>query len=161
MSVGLRPLPVRTALVALLTLASLFTFAAPVAAAETEAERVVRIASAQAGDHYSFAATGPDHFDCSGLVWFSFKEAGLRDRIGDNRRTAAGYYRYFNNLGKADRLNPRPGDLVVWGKNQHIGVYIGDGMAVSALNERLGVRIHKVSWINMRVKAYLHVDLER
>lgn len=161
MSISVRAMPVRTALVALLTLASLFTFAAPVAAAETEAERVVRIASAQAGDRYVFTATGPDAFDCSGLVWYSFKEAGLRDRIGDKRRTAAGYYKYFNNLGKADKLNPRPGDLVVWGKNQHMGVYIGDGMAVSALNERLGVRIHKVSWINMRLKAYLHVDLER
>jgi cell wall-associated NlpC family hydrolase len=113
------------------------------------------------GDRYSFASIGPDQFDCSGLVWFTFKEAGLRDRIGDKRRTAAGYYRYFNNLGKADKLNPQPGDLVVWGNNQHIGVYVGDGMAVSALNERLGVKLHKVSWLSMRLKAYLHVGLER
>lgn len=156
-------LPRRTAVVALLTLVSVFTFAAPVSAAETEteAERVVRIATAQVGDRYSFAATGPDSFDCSGLVWFSFKEAGLRDRIGDKRRTAAGYYRYFKNLGKADKLNPRVGDLIVWGDNKHIGIYIGDGMAVSALNPRLGIKIHKVTWINMRVKAYLHVNLER
>lgn len=153
----------RYALVIVLTLTSIVGLAGPVAASETEteAERVIRIATAQVGDRYAFSATGPDAFDCSGLVWFSFKEAGLRERIGDKRRTAAGLFRYFNKQGLADKQNPRPGDIVIWGDNKHAGIYIGDGYAVSALNKSLGIKVHKVSWINMRVKAYLHVNLER
>jgi cell wall-associated NlpC family hydrolase len=144
--------------------AALLTFAAPVAAAETqtEAERVIAVAQAQIGDRWVFAAIGPTTFDCSGLVFYSFREAGLRDRIGDKRRTVAGYYRYFNSRGLASRDNPKPGDLVVWGNNKHIGIYIGDGMAISALVNPYGVKIHAVKgYLNMRFKAYLHVNLER
>jgi cell wall-associated NlpC family hydrolase len=148
--------------VALLALATLATTAAPVAAAQTEAERVVSIATAQTGDRYAWAAVGPNQFDCSGLVFYAFKEAGLRDRIGDTRRTVASYYRYFNSRGKADKVNPRVGDLVVWGNNKHMGIYIGNGMAVSALVNPYGVKIHPVKgYLNMRFKAYLHVNLGR
>jgi cell wall-associated NlpC family hydrolase len=141
---------------------SLTLVAGPVAAATTEARRVVDIAKAQSGDRYSFSAIGPNQFDCSGLVFYAFKEAGLRDRIGDTRRTAAGYYKYFNSRGKADKVNPRLGDLVVWGNNEHMGIYIGDGMAVSALVNPYGVKIHPVKgYLNMSLKAYLHVKLGR
>ena len=137
---------------------------APIAAAEplTEAQQVIKIALAQEGARWSFAATGPNKFDCSGLVTFSFREAGLLDLVGGKRRTVRGFYKYFNALGKADKLNPRPGDLVVWGRNKHIGIYLGDGMAVSALVNPHGVSVHPVKgYIGMKVKAYLHVDLER
>ena len=151
-----------TSIVAGLMVASV----APVAAAEppqlTEAERVIAIAVDQVGARWRFAATGPDEFDCSGLVTFAFREAGLLDRVGGKRRTAAGFYKYFNNLGLADRQNPRPGDIIIWGKNKHAGIYIGDGMAVSALTNPHGVSIHKVKgYVPIRLKAYLHVDLER
>ena len=138
-----------------LSLAALLGAASPAAAAETqtEAERLVAIAQSQVGDNYAFAAIGPDRFDCSGLVWFAFREAGLRDRIGDKRKSVDRLYRYFNSRGKADRENPQVGDLVVWGHNKHIGIYIGDGMAVSALVNPYGVRIHPV-------KGYLQRPLQ-
>jgi cell wall-associated NlpC family hydrolase len=154
----------RALTVTLLVLTSLATLAAPAAAAttETEAERVVELAMAQLDDRWSFAANGPNEFDCSGLVFYAFREAGLRDRIGETRRTVAGYYKYFNRLGKADKANPRVGDLVVWGRNKHIGIYIGNGMAVSTLVNPHGVSVHPVKgYLNMRLKAYLHVALER
>jgi peptidoglycan DL-endopeptidase CwlO len=154
----------RALTVSLLALVSLTTLAAPAAAAPTatEAQRVVSVALAQLDDRWSFAANGPNEFDCSGLVFYSFREAGLRDRIGETRRTVAGYYRYFNNLGKANKANPQVGDLVVWGSNKHIGIYIGDGMAISTLVNPYGVTVHPVKgYLNMRFKAYLHVNLER
>ena len=159
-AVALRPL----LLMALALVATLAT-AAPVAASadvQTEAERVLAIASEQLGDRWAFAATGPTEFDCSGFVFYSFKEAGLRDRIGNKRRTVRGYYRWFNRRGLASKTNPRPGDLVVWGRNKHIGIYIGDGKAISALVNPYGVKIHAVKgYLNVRFKAYLHVNLER
>ena len=154
----------RPLLLLCLSLVALLSVASPAAAAETqtEAERVVAVAQSQVGDNYAFAAIGPDRFDCSGLVWFAFREAGLADRIGDKRKTVASLYKYFNSRGKADKQDPRVGDLVVWGNNKHIGIYIGDGMAVSALVNPYGVKIHPVKgYLNVSFKAYLHVNLER
>lgn len=37
-------------------------------------------------------------------------------------------------------LTARPGDLVLWGPNGHIGIYLGPNSMVSALNPSLGVR---------------------
>jgi len=154
----------RILLLATLALATTLGTAGPVAAGATpsESERVIAIATNQVGDRYAFAATGPNRFDCSGLVTFSFREAGLLDRIGDKRRTVAGYFKWFKSRGMVSKSDPRPGDLVVWGRNKHIGIYLGSGMAVSALVNPHGVKIHKVKgWLNLPFKAYLHVDLER
>jgi cell wall-associated NlpC family hydrolase len=154
----------RSLIVLSLALAALVGTAAPVAAAEplTEAQKVINIAREQKGDRWAFAATGPNQFDCSGLVTFAFRETGLLDRIGGKRRTVAGFYKYFIGLGKADKVEGKPGDLIVWGRNEHMGIYLGDGMAVSALVNPYGVSVHPVKgYIGMKVKAYLHVDLER
>lgn len=147
-----------------LALAALVGTAAPVAAAEplTEAQQVIRIAKAQLGDKWSFAANGPNQFDCSGLVTFSFREAGLLDRIGGKRRSTAGFYKYFNSLGRADKVEGRPGDLIVWGRDQHLGIYLGGGMAISTLVNPRGVSIHAIrGYLGMRLKAFLHVRLQR
>jgi peptidoglycan DL-endopeptidase CwlO len=158
----------RLLLVLSLTLVALVGAAAPVAAdqatGQTELETIISIAKDQIGDKWAFAATGPNQFDCSGFVTYVYRQAGLLDRIGGQRRTVAGFYKWFNNQtpDMADKLNPLPGDLIVWGKNKHIGIYLGDGMAISALINPYGVKIHPViGYIGMRVKAYLHVRLER
>lgn len=156
----------RTIVILALALTALVGAAAPVAADEappqTELQMVVDAATAQLGAHWSFAAVGPNQFDCSGLVTFAYKSTGLLDRIGGKRRTVEGYYNWFNKRHLADLDNPLPGDLIVWGKNQHIGMYLGDGMAISALINPYGVKIHKVTgYIHMKLKAYLHVNLER
>lgn len=144
----------------------LITAAAPLAAGaaetRTEAQRVAAIAKLQLGDRYVWGAEGPSAFDCSGLVYYVFREARLLERIGDSRKTAAGYFNWFRSRGLASRSNPRPGDLVVYGDNQHMGIYVGDSKVISALNPRLDVRRHALTgYINMRIKAFLHVRLER
>jgi len=147
-----------------LALTALVGTAAPVSATEplTEAQKVINIALEQKGDRWAFAATGPTQFDCSGLVTFAFRETGLLDRIGGKRRTVAGFYQYFNSLGKADRLEGKPGDLIVLGSNEHIGIYLGNGMAVSALVNPHGVSVHPIrGYLGMKIKAFLHVELER
>jgi cell wall-associated NlpC family hydrolase len=152
----------RVGLIAILVLA-LAQFAAPSAsgAPPTEYELVYSTAVAQLGDQWKHRARGPDEFDCSGLVWYAFKMNELTSRIGFYR-SVAGYYRWFKEQGKVSRYNPRLGDLVVWGDNQHIGIYIGDGMAISTLVTRRGVAIHPVKgYLNIRFRAYLHTDLTR
>jgi len=141
--------------------------AAPVAADElpapqTELQRVLDVAMSQVGARYSFASAGPNTFDCSGFVTYVYKEAGLLDRIGGKRRTVAGFRDWFRSRGWASLENRKPGDLIVWGRNKHLGIYIGDGMAISALINPYGVKVHRVTgYIGMKVKTYLHVKLER
>ena len=147
------------ALIAGLMLASIQSVAA--AEPKTELEAVLSTAKAQLGDPWKHYATGPDAFDCSGLVFYSFKMNELKDRIG-GYRSAKGYYNWFKNRGKADMNAPRVGDLIVWGKFQHVGIFLGDGMAISTLTTKSGVSIHPVKgYLGIKVRAYLHVDLER
>jgi len=138
-------------------------FAPAVAAADspTEYEKVYATAHAQLGDQWKFRARGPNLFDCSGLVWYAFHENGLQDRIG-LYRSVAGYYNWFKAQGRVSRTDPKVGDLVVWGNNQHIGIYIGNGNAISTLVTKSGVSIHPVKgYLGIRFKAYLHTALTR
>lgn len=128
-------------------------------AATTEAGKIASYAANQLGKPYRWGAIGLRSYDCSGLVYRVFKEKGLLDRIGSSRKTARGYYDWFRRRGLASRSNPRKGDLIIWGNARHIGIYIGDGMAISALTS--GVSRHAINRINVSFTAYLHVRLSR
>lgn len=134
---------------------------AAAAEAPTEYELVYRTAYAQLGDQWKHRARGPNRFDCSGLVWYAFHENDLQDRIG-GYRSVAGYVNWFKERGLKSKTDPKVGDLVVWGTNQHIGIYIGEGMAISTLATRRGVAIHPVKgYLNVPFKTYLHTVLTR
>ena len=94
-----------------------------------------------------------------GLVWRVYKQAGLEKKIGGARMGARSYYYWFKRRGLASRSNPKPGELVIWRKGKHIGIYVGNGYAVSALNTKYDVRKHKVNWLS-GFTAYLHVKLD-
>lgn len=135
--------------------------AAPVAAGSTEFEKIAATAKNKIGAPYKHYAKGPDKFDCVGFVWWVFNQHGLKERIG-GYRGVRGYFKWFKNRGLVSKSNPRPGDLVVWGRNQHIGIYLGGGNAISALVKPYNVRVHPVKgWLNVPFKAYLRVRLER
>jgi cell wall-associated NlpC family hydrolase len=114
-----------------------------VAAASDPQQAVVDLAMSTIGHDYVFGAEGPNKFDCSGLVYWVFKEAGELPRIGGSRMGATAYMRWFVSRGRFshDEADARPGDLVVWKNGHHIGIYVGPNQVVSALNERLGVRL--------------------
>jgi hypothetical protein len=136
------------------------TTATPVSAAEptTEAQQIIAIARKQIGDPWRYGAKGPRAFDCSGLVIYSYKKAGDLKVIGNGKiRSARALYRYFKARGLASRSNPKPGDLVIWGRGTHVGIYIGNGKAISTLTS--GVRIHKVHAVRAKFTAYLHTGM--
>jgi len=154
------------ALLVAVLIVSAISLPSPVSAAtapQTEAQKLLSVARNQLGDRYSWAATGPSSFDCSGLVYFVFKQAGLLDRIGGARRTVAGYHNWFNNHGTVTRsiTTAQPGDVLIWGANHHTGIYVGGGYAISALVNPWGVTLHRIGWINQRLTAVLHVKLQR
>ena len=158
-----RALISRFALFALIGTVVLSMLAPAVAAAapKTEYENVYATAYAQLGDKWEYRARGPNRFDCSGLMFYAFDQNGLKLKIG-GYRSVGGYYRWFKEQGKVSKTDPKLGDLVVWGDNQHIGMYIGNGMAISTLTTRHGVTIHPVrGYLGVSFKAYLHVDITR
>jgi cell wall-associated NlpC family hydrolase len=154
----------RFALLASILVGLLVVNAAPVAASDSsQADRVVNTALNQRGDRYRHYAKGPDRFDCVGLLIYAFGQNGLKEKIGGNR-SPGGYYNWFRERGLVtrDMSKARPGDLIIWGANTHAGIYLGDGMAVSALINPYGVSKHKVyGYIGMKVKGFLRVNIER
>jgi hypothetical protein len=126
---------------------------APVNAA-TGVNGVISLAKAQLGDPWVHYAVGPNAFDCSGLVYYVFRKTGNLYRIGGRRMSGYGYYSYFRHRGLASRTGGRPGDLVVWGGGSHIGIYLGNGKAISTLTR--GVRIHGIYAVTKRFTAFLH-----
>lgn len=132
--------------------------AAAASAAPSAAARVVAIAESHLGAPYRYATTGPRTFDCSGLVYSVFREAGVFDRIGNGRyRSALAMYRYFLARGEVSRTNPQVGDLVIYGGGAHVGIYIGGGRVISALVS--GVRITGTFALTTPFTAYLHTHL--
>ena len=172
-SIGDASGPVRRILVALFALAMAvslvaITAPAPVRAEEappapSPAEQIVAFAKEKLGSRFRMGATGPTEYDCSGLVYRTYVEAGLVDKIGGTRKRAVGYYRWFKERGLISRENPEVGDLIWWtnhGKIVHTGLWIGGDQALSALINPYGVRVHKLTGVGAQFLAFGHVGLE-
>jgi cell wall-associated NlpC family hydrolase len=142
----------------------LLTNVAPAAAdssPKTEFSILYSLGKTKLGDPWVHYAKGPNKFDCVGYVWYLYHENDMQDRIGGYRGVKA-YYNWFKSRGKVSKTNPKPGDLVIWGNFQHIGMYVGDGKAISALVNPWGVKVHPVKgWLNEKFRYYLHTNITR
>lgn len=83
--------------------------------------KALSTASAQKNDPYRYGAAGPSRFDCSGLVYYSYKRNGKT-----LPRTAQGQY---NKSSKVSPSKRQKGDLVFIGRSSkgiyHVGIYAG------------------------------------
>ena len=116
---------------------------------------VVAFARSHLRARYRHGATGPSSFDCSGLMWRVFREAGLGGKVTST--SARAIYASYRSRGLTSRTKPQIGDLVIWGRGSHVGVYIGKGLAISALVQ--GVRVHRVHAMFTPFTAYLRTHL--
>jgi cell wall-associated NlpC family hydrolase len=164
------PRPFRLAFLAgVLAIATLAT-ASPVAIqahtgryGRTDAQRIVRIAASHIGARFRIGTTGPRTFDCSGLVYRVYKQAGLINKIGGKRRLAAGYYHWFKQRHQVSRSHPQVGDIVIWtekGRIAHSGIYVGSGHVISALINPWGVKRTHIGTLHAHFFAFLHVHLK-
>ncbi len=81
-------------------------------------QKIYAAAYKKLGSRYYWGASGPNYFDCSGLVYWSLKQAG----VSVGRTTAAGYSRMWSSVSFA---NSQTGDLVCFGNPAyHIGIVI-------------------------------------
>ena len=127
------------------------------ASTTTEAAQIVRIARAQVGDRYRYGTAGPYTFDCSGLVIYAYKRAGDGNVLKYAGRSPARSTTTSVHAERRAAQIPGYGDIVVWGGGTHVGIYIGNGRAVSALTS--GVRVHGVFAVTARFTAYLHTGM--
>lgn len=95
---------------------------------EHPGERVANLAERFIGSPYRFGGASPYGFDCSGLVMYTHRKAGI-----DVPRTAEEQFREARQVA-ADGL--RSGDLLFFRINgtavSHVGIYVGDGRFVHA-----------------------------
>lgn len=90
------------------------------AGVRSKIDRAVRIALNQVGDPYRYGAEGPDRFDCSGLIFYSYRRAGFVNMP----RTSGSQARW---LGKVRKRNMRRGDLMFFadgGGIYHAGIFL-------------------------------------
>jgi len=97
------------------------------------AAAAVAFAKAQVGKNYQYATSGPNTFDCSGLTAAAWQQAGV-----SLAHYSGAQYDETMRIGSGDL---QPGDLVFYGPGgaNHVEIYIGGGMVVSASNPSSGV----------------------
>lgn len=101
------------------------TAVGPVVAPSQAAQIAVTTALAQRGKPYVWAAAGPGSFDCSGLVLFAYRAAGIGLPHSSSMQAQMGRAVSFADL--------QPGDLVAYySPVSHIAIYVGNGMVVHA-----------------------------
>lgn len=89
---------------------------------------IADLAMGMVGTRYVFGGTDPtEGFDCSGLVFYAYGQAGYRVP-----RTSQELFRAVRRIAMGDA---DPGDLMFFqdqAKLSHVGIYIGDGQFVHA-----------------------------
>ncbi|WP_258195112.1 NlpC/P60 family protein [Rhodococcus sp. OK519] len=79
----------------------------------------------QLGKPYSWGATGPDSYDCSGLVVWAYKQIGKVLPRSSQAQASGGT--------PVDKSQLQPGDVVLFYDDaSHVGLYAGDGNVLHA-----------------------------
>lgn len=106
----------------------------PNVAASGRAAAAVAFAMAQVGKAYVYGAAGPNAYDCSGLTMRAWGAAGVGLPHSSSAQQGSGT--------RVSESELRPGDLVFYySPVSHVGMYIGNGLIVNALNPGAGVRV--------------------
>lgn len=94
----------------------------PTTSATSKADQIVSLARQQLGKPYQYGATGPNAFDCSGLVQYVYGQVGISLPRTTYQQENCGYEVSLNNL--------QAGDLLFWGNRgqaYHVAIYTGNG----------------------------------
>ncbi|VFB00449.1 Probable endopeptidase cgR_2070 precursor [Nocardia cyriacigeorgica] len=82
-------------------------------------------AKTKVGAQYSWGAAGPFSFDCSGLVQWAYRQAGIQLPRTSFEQSHVGAPVAFKDL--------RPGDIVITNGGGHVGIYAGGGQLLNAV----------------------------
>jgi cell wall-associated NlpC family hydrolase len=117
----------------------------PLPAPSQIAGRAIQYALGEVGKPYVWGATGPNSYDCSGLMLRAYQSAGVT-----LPRVAAQQYWAGTQLPVHQA---QPGDLLFWGYDtsnpdtiHHVAMYLGNGRMVEAANQTVPLRQRAVNF---------------
>ncbi|GAA5062289.1 C40 family peptidase [Nocardia callitridis] len=103
------------------------------------ANAAIQVALGKLGVPYVWGGTGPNSFDCSGLMQYAAAKAGVKiPRVADDQ---------FDQLPQVNPADIRPGDLIFPnssyknGEFGHVMMYVGNGRCVEAPHTGANVRV--------------------
>jgi cell wall-associated NlpC family hydrolase len=105
---------------------------------ETSSARAAGVALKMVGKRYRYGGAAPAHgFDCSGLVQFSYRQAGIAVPRSTEQQLRVSR--------SVSRRGLRRGDLLFFDqegkKKSHVGIYLGEGRFVHAPSSGKQVRV--------------------
>lgn len=104
-------------------------------------ERVVEVALDMRGQPYRWGGESPRGFDCSGLVYYAYARAGLEVPRTTELQYEAIRRMYLHQLAPGDLVFFRTQNAV---RPTHVGIFIGGGRFVHALNQSKPVHISRL-----------------
>ncbi|MBF4997469.1 C40 family peptidase [Nocardia sp. BSTN01] len=110
---------------------------APFAPQQTVGQRAADAALSKVGAPYSYGAAGPNAFDCSGLVKWSYEQAG--------REVPRTSYEQLEEGAPVSLDALQPGDVVSFYGGSHSALYVGDGNVVHASTAGEPVKVAPIS----------------
>ncbi|NQE87008.1 NlpC/P60 family protein [Nocardia terpenica] len=106
--------------------------------ASPRAMAALSIATTQTGKPYEWGATGPNSFDCSGLVQWAFRQVGILLPRTTWQQAQAGSPVPFGAM--------MPGDVVIVNRDgSHEGIYTGAGQLFNAHSQGVPVGLTPLS----------------
>ncbi len=96
-------------------------------------DNIIKTAKNKVGSRYNPGSAGPDKFDCSGFVYYVFKQNGIKIPRVSTKQAQIGK--------KLKRDELKKGDIVCFdtakrGRINHTGIYLGDGKFIHSTSGR-------------------------
>ncbi|MEY9894804.1 cell wall-associated NlpC family hydrolase [Catenulispora sp. MAP5-51] len=105
----------------------------------------ISFALAQVGKPYVWGGTGPDGWDCSGLIMMAYRAAGIAIPRGSIAQSTVGQPVYDTNLLRPGDLLFVPGSDGTATAPGHVGMYLGQGILVEAPHSGLRVQLSSLA----------------
>ncbi|MDE8732075.1 NlpC/P60 family protein [Eubacteriales bacterium DFI.9.88] len=134
---------------------------------KSDSQKVVAKAKAKIGARYRSGGSGPKSFDCSGFVYWVYKNADVDAKKKVKRTSSAGLYSSLKKYKVGSSIKSikkaKAGDIILFkrgGRYSHAAIYAGSGKIIHAANARKGVCAQSVKQLNnsgTRVAAIIRV----
>lgn len=122
-------------------------FAYADSSAQTSAEKVTKKGKSRIGCRYVWAASGPKKFDCSGFVYWTYKNSKVKLKKKVPRSSCQGIHKSLKKYKVASSLyKAKAGDIILYrkgGRYTHAAISLGKGKIVHASSSKRKVCITK------------------
>lgn len=113
---------------------------------KSQGQKVVAKAKKKIGASYRAGAAGPKAFDCSGFVYWVYKNAGVKPKKKVKRTSCAGLYHSLkkHKVGSSIKSikKAKEGDIILFTRGRsfsHAAIYAGKGKLIHASTPKKGV----------------------